>query len=131
MFYVDMDSIQADLLDGVNASKLACPESEITTGSIAHSVNNETLSFECWDKSCVLIEEMFHLRSQGGGFLLRASGIAFCGATKESVVLRFDTDSARNFLLKDCLWVEKSGSRVFRVDHAIGKGSSPQSIDCF
>lgn len=37
---------------------------------------------------------------------MRASGIAFCGATKESVVLRFDTDSARNFLLKDCLWVE-------------------------
>ena len=127
--YTDMDSIQADLLDGVKAFKL-CPESEIT-GNMKIRLNDETFSIDCWDKSCTWIGEKFHLRVEGADYMFRSSGITFRGATEESVVLGYEMNSDKAFLMEDCSWVGNSGSHALRVDHLTRVRASERSTDFF
>lgn len=125
--YVDMDSLQADLINGVTEFQL-CPESLIT-GSLALRINNMTLVIECFDNSCVWIGNKFHVRLEGEGFGFRASGITFRDATEDSVVLRYDIDSAPNFLMEDCVWEDNAGSGVFILIHGTTQTSRERSSD--
>lgn len=125
--YVDMESLQADLGNGATKFQL-CPKSEIT-GSLALSINEETLSIECWDANCIWLGNRFHVRLEGKSYGFRASGITFRGATEDSVVLRYDIDSTPYFVFEDCSWEGNDGSGVFKVYHGNDETSSQRSID--
>lgn len=112
--YVDMESIQADLENGVTSFDL-CPGASMD-GSLELRISNDTLSIECMDKSCVWVANMFHVRLQGANYGFRARGITFREATEDSIALRYDTDSDPDFVFKDCVWEQNSGTGVFILD---------------
>jgi hypothetical protein len=122
-----MESLQADLGNGATKFQL-CPKSEIT-GSLALSINEETLTIECWDDNCIWLGNRFHVRLEGKQYGFRATGISFRGATEDSVVLRYDINSRPYFIFEDCSWEGNTGSGVFKVYHGNEQTSSHRSID--